>query len=304
MLSGNKKGILGLGQRLLLALALGLASALTACSPGPPHIVLGVYEPDDPGSYSQVSAFAAEVGQQPGIVSYYSNWGLPFQTAFAATVWAHHRGETLVQIDPRNVALTAIAAGQHDAYLHAYAASVRSFGRQVILSFGQEMNGNWYPWGSGHAAPADFVAAWRHIVSLFRAQGVRNVTWLWDVNCSYPGGPPISKWWPGGAYVNWVGIDCYYAYQGDTFSDMFDSTIDAARRLTSDPVLIGETAIAPVAGPGKVADLFSGVQQNHLLGLLWFDEAQHQDAYHQDWRLEDDPAMLAAFRAAARSVTG
>ena len=27
-----------------------------------------------------------------------------------------------------------------------------------------------------------FVAAWRHIVTVFRALGARNVTWLWTVN--------------------------------------------------------------------------------------------------------------------------
>ena len=227
---------------------------------------------------------------------------MPFQAAFASEVWAHHRGETLVQIDPRGVALSAIAGGQQDSYLRAYAAEVRKFGHPAIISFGQEMNGNWYPWGAGHTSAANFVAAWRHIVNVFRAQGVRNVVWLWDVNCGYPGSSPISRWWPGSAYVTWVGIDCYYAYKTDTFAKLFVPTIDAARQITSDPIMIAETAIGPAVGPGKMADLFSHARQEHLVGLLWFDQAQHRGAYHQDWRLEDNPAMLAAFRAAVKSA--
>ena len=35
---------------------------------------------------------------------------------------------------------------------------------------------------------ATFVAAWRHIVTLFRAEGADNVTWLWTVNQRTPDG--------------------------------------------------------------------------------------------------------------------
>jgi hypothetical protein len=44
------------------------------------------------------------------------------------------------------------------------------------------MNGYWYPWGHKHASPSAWIAAWRHIVTVFRAQGVDDVTWLWTVN--------------------------------------------------------------------------------------------------------------------------
>jgi len=37
-----------------------------------------------------------------------------------------------------------------------------------------------------------------------------------------------------------------------------------------------------------------------LLGLVWFDEAQNSGLYHQDWRIDNIPAALAAFRRAAR----
>ena len=69
------------------------------------------------------------------------------------------------------VSLAAIASGRYDAYLRSYAAAVKAFGSQVILSFGHEMNGYWYSWGYRHTSPAAFVAAWRHIVTVFRAVG-------------------------------------------------------------------------------------------------------------------------------------
>lgn len=36
---------------------------------------------------------------------------------------------------------------------------------------GSEMNGNWEAWGYTHASPADYIAAWRHAVTVFRAAG-------------------------------------------------------------------------------------------------------------------------------------
>jgi Glycosyl hydrolase family 26 len=297
----------------LLVMATVCTVFLTACSSGKPPTpatgigasrpagqtspIIGVYEPDDPGSYPQVSAFARAIGRWPAIVSYYGHWGMPFQRAFASQVFSHG-GETLVQIDPRYVTLAAIASGQHDRYLRAYASAVRSFGHQVIISFGQEMNGNWYSWGAGHTAPAVFIAAWRHIINLFRAEGVRNITWLWDVNCAYPNSSPISEWWPGSSYVNWVGLDCYYGHRNDTFNSLFPPNIAAIRQITDDPILIAETAIAPIAGTSKVEGLFNGVRENHLLGFVWFDQAQHDGISPQNWRLEDNPGMLAAFRKA------
>ena len=48
----------------------------------------------------------------------------------------------------------------------------------------------------------------------------------------------------------------------------------------------------------QIDALFAGVRAERLAGVVWFDEAQHAGLYHQDWRLEDDPAALAAFTAA------
>ena len=83
---------------------------------------------------------------------------------------------------PTYASVPAIAAGAYDGYLRSYADSVRDFGHPVVIGFGHEMNAPWYSWGYGHVRPSTFVAAWRHIVTLFRGQGADNVTWLWTIN--------------------------------------------------------------------------------------------------------------------------
>ena len=104
-----------------------------------------------------MSQFAQAIDWQPNLVSYYSAWGVPFKAGFAASA-AKHSALTLVQIDPKNVSLAKIAAGRYDKYLRSYAAEVKAFRSQVVLSFGHEMNGNWYSWGNRHTSATVFVA--------------------------------------------------------------------------------------------------------------------------------------------------
>ena len=119
------------------------------------------------------------------------------------------------------------------------------------------------------------LAAWRHVVKSFWVLGATNVTWLWAPNAEEPGTPPLSAYWPGARYVTWVGLDGYLETWTDTFSNVFSQSIAAIRRLTAQPLLIAETAVGPIAGQvAKIGEIFSGMQQYHLLGIVWFDVAQ------------------------------
>jgi mannan endo-1,4-beta-mannosidase len=198
-----------------------------------------------------------------------------------------------VQIDPTGISLAAIASGRYDAYLRSYAAAVKTFGHHVILSFGHEMNGSWYSWGYRHTSPSMFVSAWRHIVTVFRTAGTRNVIWLWTVNiiqCRCSIGRP-GLWWPGRSYVNWVGIDGYYYEPSWKFAPLFGPTIKAVRALTLDPILISETAASGTIQPAKIADLFAGIRSYGLLGFVWFDVNKRQD-----WRISSRAASAAFHR--------
>jgi beta-mannanase len=209
-----------------------------------------------------------------------------------------------VQIDPTFASVPAIADGDYDGYLRLYADSVRDFGHQVVIGFGHEMNGTWFTWGYGHVAPATFVAAWQHIVSLFRAQGADNVTWLWTIQADQPGTGPIASWWPGGSYVSWVGVDGYYNDPTDTFAKVFAPTIRQVRTFTDKPVLLAETAVTRRANQyANITNLFEGMAKYNTLGLVWFDKDQSNDSTHQDWRLEGDQVAEAAFRLGVSGLT-
>jgi mannan endo-1,4-beta-mannosidase len=302
----------GAAMVAVLAIAAGVVlynRSADPTGPLPDHLpadtasYLGVYVNGVPDSYMGVTAFKDATGANPDVVMYYSGWYVPFPTNFANTA-ANEGTVPLVQMDPDGISVAGIASGRYDGYLSSYAESVRAYRHPVILSFGHEMNGYWYSWGNRDTSPAVFVAAWQHIVKLFRALGAQNVTWLWTVNIinDAHGGdiPRPNPWWPGGSYVNWVGIDGYYLKPNWEFAPLFGPTISAVRALTSDPILISETGAVPTANqPTKIADLFAGIRQYGLLGFVWFDSTNN---IGQDFRISTAGA-LAAFRKGATGYT-
>ena len=98
------------------------------------------------------------------------------------------------QMEPKNISIRAIAEGKYDGYLSTYADSVAKFGHPIIIGFGHEMNGNWYSWGRNHVRASIWVAAWRHVVTVFRHQHAVNAHWLWTVAHAATG---LRQYWPG-----------------------------------------------------------------------------------------------------------
>ncbi|HEY8047372.1 MAG TPA: glycosyl hydrolase [Streptosporangiaceae bacterium] len=268
---------------------------------------LGVFEAGDPAgtppSYESIEKFSNMARQQPNLVAYYSGWAQPFNVSYANMLHGHG-AIPFVQIDPSFAKVPAIPAGTYDTYLRSYADSVRDYGHAVVIGFGHEMNGDWYSWGYRHTSPADFVAAWRHIVTVFRDEGAYNVTWLWTVNQQRPEGTqPIRAWWPGTKYVTWVGIDGYYVRPSDTFRTVFGQTMTQVQAITNKPILLSETGVSPKVNRfAKIANLFNSLQDQNVLGVVWFDENQQPDGlYHQNWSIEGDSLSDAQAQIAFRN---
>jgi len=267
--------------------------------PANPMSYVGAYAPGVPKRFEPIIRFAAQTQVRPNLALYYSGWGEDFQSGFATEAVRHH-AVPLIQMEPGKTRLANIANGSYDAYLRSFADAVKTFGRQtghgVIIGFAHEPNGSWYPWGNGHVSPLTWVAAWRHVVDVFRSQGADDVTWLWTINIidARHHIPSPGPWWPGNRYVTWVGIDGYYYKPSWSFAPLFGPAIRAVRQLTRDPILISETGASTTAGkPAKIADLFAGIRNYGLLGLVWFDVNRVRD-----WRL-DTPAAISAFRTGA-----
>ena len=71
----------------------------------------------------------------------------------------------------------SIADGSQDATIVSHADAIESFGYPIYLSFHHEPENDLDTYGT----PANYAAAWRHIVDVFRARGVTNVAWVWTM---------------------------------------------------------------------------------------------------------------------------
>ncbi|MEU9384920.1 glycosyl hydrolase [Streptomyces sp. NPDC048279] len=247
-----------------------------------------------PSSVEPVDAFAKTVGKKPNLVGSYSSWGDGFNAKGAQNVFGDG-GLLYVSWEPYKPGLDKIADGSQDAYIKKYAASVRETNVPVAISFGHEMNGHWYPWGTKDTTPETFVKAWRHVHDVFEDVGATNVIWVWSPNVVNPvPSVKLKPYWPGDAYVDWVGIVGYWTATGaHTFDTLYGPTRRQVSEFTDKPVLISETSSEP--GERRRADvraLLGGVEaDDDVIGFLWFNIPKRAD-----WRIQSSPLALAEFK--------
>ena len=203
-------------------------------------------------------------------------------------------------------ALATIINGKHDAYVHRWAKAAKEWGHPLFLRFNWEMNGSWYPWSetrNGNSS-GEYVSSWRHVREIFRAEGATNVKWVWCPNViDTRSSVPLSHYYPGGYYVDWLCIDGYNwgtnparPDRWKTFADVFGLTYSALTQISSRPIMIAETGSSEIGGSKAawIADTLEVAlpyRFSRIRALIWFN----WNADHMDWIIESSPAAQAAF---------
>jgi glycosyl hydrolase family 26 len=264
---------------------------------------LGLEMPGSPASIGPAAQFATWTGKKPNLLGEYVGWNTGLDVQGVKNAWTY--GALYFQIwEPYNITLKQIAAGASDDYVERFAASVRALNLPIALSFGHEMNGDWYPWGTKAATAADFVAAWRHIHDVFAKAGATNVIWIWNPNDIYPvPDVKLQPLYPGDAYVDWIGVTGYWGVIGpQSYGTLFLPTLLDIRQFTQKPFIIAETSVEPGTNQvSKVNALFNAVKtHDDILGFVWYDYDRGGD-----WRLENRPQVQAAYNSnASNSLFG
>jgi hypothetical protein len=197
--------------------------------------------------------------------------------------------------------LKAIAAGQWDDYFTEAAHTVKDFGSPVFISIDHEMNGTWYPYSQAYpgskTTAADYVAAWKRIVSIFHQSGAGNAAFVWSPNVPDVGGTSYASYYPGDNFVDWVGISFY---SGNSMSAMDDIYRQLAPRK---PFFITEWATSPSKSqyntlfPGDVEwvkQFFAALETRYprVKAISWFN----WDNGDGDYRLTRVPAQAVAYK--------
>ena len=283
---------------------------------GSMSIALGVQMPGLPNDPGEIDTFNTLVGGKAAIALWFSTWAeplidVPTLDSITATgsipmlTWEPWASDA--QIEPALYPLRSIADGAFDDYIRQSAQDAAAYGKPFFLRFAEEMNGGWFPWGvgvNGNTAN-DYLAAWQHVVTVFREEGADNAVWVWSPNSEYDGLYPFSDLYPGDEWVDWVGLDGYnWGSQEQsgwrTFSDVFYPSYQTATALTDKPVMIAEMASTEMGGDkaewirqGMLTDLPTLMPR--IQAVVWFNRVKETD-----WRVESSETSLTAYK----EVTG
>ena len=270
---------LTLAGAVLAGIAASSAGAATV--PKPPAATLGIWtSAEDGGSYSAVA------GQHPDIANYYLAWGQQWPAQFISQAEAAG-ATPYIEIEPwhagpgwnQTPSFPAIVGNADstdtDCTLNgtSYATScatwlagigqaVKQLGKPVIFTFAHEPNAaGQYPWaqgdtgscGSSPCTPAQWIAAWDAVQAQIDVNGASPyASWMWAPNAD-TGGSTVNftPWWPGAAHVSMVGLDGY-PQSGPgwglcNFQELFGQSFTEMKSLTSLPVFISETDLAPLS---------------------------------------------------------
>lgn len=299
------------------------------------YIEFGDYEDDV--TLEGIEGFEKLVGKHQAIVASSSYWGeQSFPTANVNLI-ARHGSIPMIYWSPWNrpyeedqgpdkFSLNNIADGKWDAYIDMWGAAAHAFGKPMLVSFGNEMNGSWFPWSGGwyhgnqpipgtkptrYFGPELFKRAYRRCVDRVRAKGGTNVLWVFQsMNYSYP----VDEWnlcaqyYPGKDYVDWLGLSVYGEQDMDdpwqeNFGPLVDWPYEELCLLDKDkPVMLAEWGIGEFPMHGSKAKFMQGAFEDMKskprikAAIFWHERWQNENDSYANLRVNSNPEALAVYQ--------
>ena len=283
-----------------------LGSSGAEARPVPAAFLFGAAVDDLPAGRARLPALEAELGRPVDIASTYVDWSYVFPGANERWMAAGGKRKVLLSWEPWRIRFSEVTSHRRDSYLQAVANAMRTFPFDLYVRPWPELNGDWSTWQptpdgakKDGGTPAEFVAAWRYVVSFFRARGIRNLKFVFNVDASTgPSSTPVRSIWPGSAYVDVLGIDGFNWGDGGrrSFREVFAPMYAILTRLDPNlPVWIAEFGCAPgPARPAWLAEMMTTRAFPRLRAVVYFDVKARVD-----WRLDsaDRQAIRAHLRA-------
>jgi hypothetical protein len=206
-LSGRAVGATRLAKQLSMRVASGWSLAPDTGFLFGAHVE-AVAGQDNAGA---VAAFEAKLGRKLDTHRVFARWDDPLSSGIVAADIARGRLPVLSirpqRKDGSTLTWASLAAGSHDAAIRDQADAIGALSVPILLTLHHE------PDQIMHGTAAEFVAAWRHYVTVFRERGVTNVAWNWIMTPSSfrtpPIGPGADALYPGDDFVDWIALDPY-----------------------------------------------------------------------------------------------
>lgn len=279
-----------------------------------------------------VEDFEKLVGKHQAIVAFSSYWGEQCFPRKAVRVISRHGSLPLIlwcpwdkpyvqRQYPDRFSLVSILTGAWDGYIDQWADEARTHGKSLLVSWGLEMNGYWFPWsgyyyrGESKEAFGDgsklFKDAFRYVVSRVRARGALNV--LWGFHCNAFSDPDeewnrMAEYYPGPEYVDWLGLSVYGKQIQEepwiSFQEVMDTAcwqIESIDR--SKPLILAEWGVGEFPRDGDKAEwireAFGAMKEKYgqvKAAVYWHERWKNADDTVSNLRVNSSPESLEAYR--------
>ena len=295
---------------------------------------------EDDVTLEKIEEFEQMVGKHQAIIASSSYWGeQSFPTENLNLIWRHGSWPLVFwspwdkpyqqDLGPDRFSLLEILNGKWDEYIDKWADEARAFQHPMIVIFGVEMNGSWFPWSGSYyggdqwdpdhrnwKGPETFRNAFRYVVTRVRARGAWNIKWMFHTNnYSYP----LETWnlasayYPGSEYVDWLGLSVYGQQFKDEPNPDVPSLVDWPYQEISGldpakPVMIAEWAMgefphsADDGGIGKADWIEDGLELLRTkyprvkAAIYWHERWQNKDGSFSNLRVNSSVEALDAYR--------
>jgi hypothetical protein len=207
--------------------AAGPASATTPAPGGNPgagesqgQILFGSVGGIIPTPPTGFASMEAAMGRRLAIIRMYADWNTPWPDS--TSIWASEGGRrVMLSVKSRldnggYVRYRDIAAAQPGSPLYTdilrWANAVKAFRAPVFFTFNHEPE---VQVSDGSGTAAEFVAAWRKIITVFRAHRVHNADYLFIATADgfkRTDARRATPYYPGDGYVDDIGADGYNWY--------------------------------------------------------------------------------------------
>ena len=250
---------------------------------------------------SGVEALEAKLGRKLAIDHYYRPWTTTFPTT--REQWDFDNGR-IPMISWAKTYADQIAYGLQDDLIRQRADAIAALGRPLLIRWFWEMDGDRNLQYS--ESPALYIAAWQHIVSIFRQEGATNVGWVWCPNASSFSDGSAQQYYPGDDWVDWTCADGYdwYRTAGDndpSFKTIFRSFYAWAVNVPK-PMMVGEYGVLEAGPTDRKANWVNAARtalktdDPAIDAVVYFNSYGTDDnGIYRDWTMDTSDSSLNAF---------
>lgn len=275
--------------------ACGSPRHVPAIEPGAHGALFGAYvSPDvatDDGRVAAITRFEGALHRRLAVIQTYHKWTAPFPTPIDRYIV--DRGSVLL-LSWAGAPPAEVLDGRYDDMIRERATSLKALKGPILLRWRWEMN---RPNLRGEIpSPSQYVAAWKHVRSVFDEVGADNVDWVW---CPLANGFEATdgpSYYPGDDQVDWLCADAYTHDPTTALSTVLDPFLAWAKGHDR-PIIIGEFGTHQ-GGPGARAawleDAMRRFEADPQIKAVAYYESANAPAGRYD--VSTEPTALEAMR--------